>query len=621
MNKKSILTALGALGIGLVAGAFLFDGGGHDHAAASAGNTGAAAVWTCSMHPQIRQPDPGKCPICAMDLIPAGGEGSAAVGPRQLAMSEESRALARITTTPVVREMPEVETRLFGKVAMDETRIRTIAAYFPARIDELFVDYTGITVGAGDHLAEVYSPELLTAQRELLTARSYDPGAPAAQAAREKLELWGFPAARIAQIIASGEVSDHLTIDAPIGGVVTHKNISEGDYVQTGMPMFRIADLSEVWVMFDAYESDLPWLRYGQALTFEADGVPGETFQGTIAFIAPEVNPMSRTVDVRVNANNAEGILKPGMFVRAKVRAQVAGKGRVISSELAGKWISPMHPEIVRDEPGPCPVCGMALVKAEDLGYTTPGVAEPPLLVPASAVLQTGERAVVYLAVPGADSPTYEGREIVLGPRAGDRYIVASGLSEGDRVVTSGAFKIDSALQIQAKPSMMSTEGGSGSPYAEIELTREEAQQVYGHYFAVQEALAADDLDAAKSAAENLLDFAGLTAAADLQNVIAAIASAAEFNVARVHFEILSNAVESLAARDATRPSEPIYLAHCPMAFDWEGADWLQRDETINNPYFGAEMLRCGAITRPLGGGKETQAAGDADEPSPAPES
>jgi Cu(I)/Ag(I) efflux system membrane fusion protein len=173
---------------------------------------------------------------------------------------------------------------------------------------------------------------------------------------------------------------------------------------------------------------------------------------------------MTRTAKVRVNVPNPDGKLKPEMFVRAVVRAQVAADGRVADPELAGKWISPMHPEIIKEGPGACDICGMALVRAEDLGYLAPAAdaAALSLLIPASAPLITGKRAVVYVEAPGAERPTFEGREVVLGPRAGDEYIVESGLEEGELVVTSGNFKIDSALQILAKPSMMSPEGGVG---------------------------------------------------------------------------------------------------------------------------------------------------------------
>ena len=167
---------------------------------------------------------------------------------------------------------------------------------------------------------------------------------------------------------------------------------------------------------------------------------------------------------VRVNVPNDDGRLKPEMFVRAIVQSNIAAGGRVLNASLAGKWISPMHPEIIKDQPGDCDICGMPLVRAESLGYVTaePTNAAKPLIVPVKAVLLTGTRAIVYVEVPDADKPTYEGREIVIGPRAGDFYLVKSGLKEGDLVVTNGNFKLDSALQISAKPSMMTPQGGGG---------------------------------------------------------------------------------------------------------------------------------------------------------------
>jgi len=212
-----------------------------------------------------------------------------------------------------------------------------------------------------------------------------------------------------------------------------------------------------MWVVLDAYESDLQWLRYGQEVEFTTLAYPGEVFSGAISFISPMMRDGTRTVNVRVNVENPDRKLKPGMFVRAVVRSKIAAPGKVMDADLAGKWISPMHPEIVKDQPGQCDVCGMDLVPAESLGYVgvSPSTAEAPLVIPASAPLITGTRAVVYVEVPEADAPTYEGLEITLGPRAGDYYLVASGLKPGQRVVSRGAFKIDSALQIQAQPSMM----------------------------------------------------------------------------------------------------------------------------------------------------------------------
>jgi len=209
----------------------------------------------------------------------------------------------------------------------------------------------------------------------------------------------------------------------------------------------------------------LQWLRYGQQVDFSTEAFPGETFHGRIAFIDPVLNPTTRTVKVRVNVDNSDERLKPEMFVRANVSARLATGGKVVDHDLAGKWVSPMHPEIIRDEPGACPVCGMDLVKTESLGFAQESSAnvEAPIVIPATAALLTGERAVVYVQEPNTDRPTYTGRVVVLGPRAGADYIVESGLSEGDLVVVSGNFKIDSALQIQAKPSMMNPEGGGST--------------------------------------------------------------------------------------------------------------------------------------------------------------
>ena len=249
---------------------------------------------------------------------------------------------------------------------------------------------------------------------------------------------------------------DRFTVYSPIGGVVTHMAALEGDYVSTGTPIATVADLSRLWLLLEAYESQLPMLRWGQPVTFTVVAHPGETFAGVISFISPFVDDRTRTAAVRVTIDNGDGRLKPGMFATAVARMQLAADGRVVSNELAGKWVGPMHPEVVKDGPGACDVCGMDLVRAEDMGVAgDPTPYEEPLVVPKTAVLVTGTRAVVYVLVPGTDKPTYEGREIELGVRAGDLYIVRAGLSEGEEVVTNGVFKIDSAMQIAAKPSMM----------------------------------------------------------------------------------------------------------------------------------------------------------------------
>ena len=429
-----VIAVLAAFGLGLL----LRGGdGGPGTAGPAAGAPAEAVIWTCSMHPQIRLPKPGKCPICFMDLIPVEtGYRTDDLGPRTLQLSPAAVALAEIQTTMVERRAVEANLRLIGKIGYDETRYRTIAAWFPGRIDTLFVDFTGTRVAEGQALASVYSPELFAAQGELLSAvsaadrlqQSPDPAmrstaAATVVSARERLRLWGLTDAQIAGVESRGAPLRHQHIFSPLGGVVVHKNAAEGMYVSTGSPLFTVADLSTVWLEVAAYESDLPWLRTGQTITFGVPAVPGRSFQGKVVFIDPVLDGKTRTARVRADVDNADGALKPGMFVTASLAAPLG-----------------------RPKAGP--------MADQDL----------PLVIPASAPLLTGKRAVVYVQVPDQDRPTFEGREVVLGPRAGDAYIVVSGLAEGEMVVTKGNFKIDSALQIQAKPSMMSPGGSPQLP-------------------------------------------------------------------------------------------------------------------------------------------------------------
>jgi Cu(I)/Ag(I) efflux system membrane fusion protein len=334
-------------------------------------DSAAATTWTCSMHPQIQQPESGDCPICGMDLIPLIDDSSSELGPRAMSMSESSRALADIQTTEIKTGYPTRELRLVGQLNYAETQEKSLTARFSARIEKLFVNYTGIPVQRGEHLAEVYSPELLTAQRELLSAYQRDPDGSITAAAREKLRLWDLLPEQIESILQNNQAQDRFELRSPINGVVVMKKVKEGDYVKTGEPLFKIVDLSELWLSLNAYESDLFWLRYGQAVEFTVEAYPGENFTGKIVFIAPELDRKTRTIPIRVNVPNPAGRLKPGMFARAIVQSRIAENGQVYAPDLAGKWISPMHPQIIKDEAGQCDVCGMDLVSAESLGYTS----------------------------------------------------------------------------------------------------------------------------------------------------------------------------------------------------------------------------------------------------------
>ncbi len=717
-------------------------------------------VWTCSMHPRIRLPKKGLCPICNMELIPAS-TGEMSGGMRQLTISENAKKLMDIVVAPVERKFVSAVVRMIGKVDYDETRLAYITAWFPGRLDRLYVDYTGVPVKKGDHLVYLYSPELISAQEELLQALEAvnniketelsvmrEMTESTVTAAREKLRLWGLKAEQIEEIERTGKVQDHMTIYAPSSGIVIHKNALEGMYVQTGTRIYTIADLTQVWVKMDAYESDLEWLRYGQEVEFTTVSYPGSVFKGTISFIDPILNEKTRSIKIRVNVPNPDGRLKPGMFVKAIVRTKVAAGGRIMEAALTGKWICPMHPEVIKSNSDKCDICQMPLVTTESLGYVSddPEAAQKPLVIPVSAALVTGTRAIVYVQVPDTDKPTFEGREIVLGPRAGNYYLVRSGLGEGELVVIKGNFKIDSSLQIMAKPSMMTPEGaGGGSIHdhgpktlqddtagqAAIELPavfeyqlravltagenaekvasgedieaiqsafatfdqaledvdmkeltghlhmlwmelsmrlkndaaeglqartlkdakrivgglsgtlkatrakfglmddhtmqsrpsinsefRAQLTKVFGGYFAMQQALADDNSGSTAKAAKEVLDAIkavnmGLLTGGDhdrwmktstgIQTILTRVTQTKAIESQREDFYQLSQHLAEVARRFGSASEGPLYLFHCPMAFDNKGADWLQLDDQTRNPYFGEQMLKCGGVEEVIG--------------------
>lgn len=590
-------------------------------------------MYTCSMHPSVRLPDPdAKCPICFMDLIPVAEEAGGPGSERRISLSEAAAARSEIETAPVARFFPRAEVRLYGKVTVDETSVARLTAYFPGRLERLFVNYVGVPVSAGDHLAEIYSPELITAFEELEQARRAADETRGGSdlvrrttedtlvAAREKLKLLGLTKEQIDAVEAGTFEQDRFTIYAPIGGVVTHLRAREGDYVGTGDPIATVADLSRLWLDLEAYESQLPLLRWGQSVTFTVEAHPGESFEGRIAFIEPVVDDRTRTTAVRVAVDNGDRRLKPGMFAGAVVRPRVAAEGAVVSDELAGRWVSPMHPTIVKDGPGSCDICGMDLVPAESLGVVgDPALVREPLVVPRSAVLFTGTRSVVYVRVPGRDDPTFEARNVVLGPLAGPYATVRSGLEKGEQVVVHGAFRVDSAMQIAAKPSMMSPDGDAVS--GDRDAARSETPvpdsfvtsltPVYSAYLATQAALAGDDLAAFRTSAEDLRSALGLVEEAGLVGAslgtwrraarkLREPSAVVDLESARARFRSWSEAVIDLERAFGHSGSSTWHRIHCPMAFDDEGADWLQRGTDVRNPYFGASMFRCGEVRESL---------------------
>jgi Cu(I)/Ag(I) efflux system membrane fusion protein len=543
------------------------------------------------MHPQFKLPSKGKCPICFMDLIPMTGEGQGRVA-RQLVFSKEALALMDIQTARVVRRPVFKRLRMTGRIAYDERRVKTINAWVGGRLERLYVDYTGIRVRKGDPLVQIYSPELVAAQQELLqadaaqkSARLQGRGAQemariARQGAWKKLSLMGLLDTQIQAILEAKKPLLRMEIKAPQGGVVIEKKALEGMYLQTGTPIYSIADLSRLWVIFDAYERDLPHLYVGQSIQFTLLAMPERMIEAKISYLDPTLDAERRVVRVRAEVSNRDGFLRPAMFVSGLVEIPLNAKGRVRMAKRR------------------------SLEDALD-----------PLVIPASAPLLTGRRAIVYVRKREEKKPTFQGREVVLGTATDDFFVVLSGLKEGEEVVTHGSFKLDSELQIQAQPSMMLEESKPQLPKRPAppprvdQAFRKLQKKLYDGYFALQTALAADQLKASQEAFASLAALLKKPQALRAESGIlwdalrAQLFSTFEYQDTlsmvqiRERFEALSLALIALQEKIGHPGSAPIFLAYCPMAFNNRGSSWLQsRDPEIANPYFGAEMLRCGEI-------------------------
>lgn len=570
-------------------------------------------TWTCSMHPQIRQPKFGKCPICFMDLINAKDNG----GANSIKLSKNSAKVAEVEVYPVERKFVEKKINLVGKVDYDETRVAFITARMAGRVDKLFVDYTGMTIKKDYHLAEYYSPELIQLQQELLMANPIT-DLNQFQIVTKKLKLWGLTDKNLTEILNKKEVSDRITLYSPIKGIVTHKLAMEGKYFKEGDKLFTVADLSKVWIKLSVYEPDLTWIKYGQKVLFNSESYPGESFEGIVSFISPIVNDKTRTIDIRVVLDNPQLKLKPNSFINATISAKIAESGNIISPDLANKWICPMHYEIIKEAKDICDICKMDLVKAETLGYENKEI-NPPLVIPASAPLITGKRAIVYLQKQD-DNSAYYGQEIELGLKTDNYYIVKSGLKEGDLVVVNGNFKIDSALQLAAKPSMMSmpnSQFSKANKISKIEKKTTKASEefissldmIYNSYFKIHKALSKDNFEGAIVGTKSLKMMLGHISSDTLikdnkskwNEIKTLLAKQTKFAInakdikdIRIKFEKISDTMYKMSKAYSVSGKMPVKRFFCPMAFDNKGAFWLQQSDDTQNPYYGDMMYGCG---------------------------
>ena len=569
--KKNVLYIVIAVVVGLLAGWIIFGNNGTESKSGSAisdthdHSNEIQEVWTCSMHPQIMQPEPGNCPICGMNLIPVetGGEGLAM---NEIKMTKNAMSLANIQTSIVGSNMSSEKDgiiSLSGKIATNEENNSVQASYFDGRIEQLNVNYKGQKVNNRQLLATIYSPNLVAAQQELITAASLKESQPALyQAVRNKLKKWKLSDTQIDAIESSGKVRDNFPVYATINGTVSEVMAREGDYVKQGQPILKVSNLNSVWADFDAYENQISNLKEGQKIKVEANAYSNKEFDATITFIDPMLNNATRTVTVRATIKNNDNLFKPGMFVTGKVQ------GTKTQSEM--------------------------------------------LSVPSSAVMWTGERSLVYVKT-NPNEPVFEMREVSIHNRNGENYTISSGVQTGEEIVTNGIFTVDAAAQLQGKKSMMNKAKEDATEMSKSQMRLKFSERftnnfnnVINPYLKMKDAFVATD-------AKQVSAFAKMTSkamkSADTKDVgkmeqshinktidmLDAIGKSDNIKNQRAHFVILNENLVAIAMN--IKGANPLlYVQKCPMANNNKGAIWLSTEKDIKNPYYGDDMLTCGSV-------------------------
>lgn len=561
-------------------------------------------LWTCSMHPQIKLEKPGNCPICGMELIPLEESNSTSenIGSNEIVLTEEAIQLANIQTSVVLQSSALKEIRLLGRVKPDERKLFSQVSHIPGRIERLYVNFTGEKVHKGQKIVRIYSPDLISAQKELFeTIKSKDVYPQLYTASRNKLKLWKLSEAQIDAIEKSGNVQEQIDILSDYSGYVMKKNIELGDYVMAGGNLFDIANLSSVWVMFEAYESDIPWIHIGDLVQFTIQAIPGKNFKGKVTYVDPFVSSNTRVAKVRVELNNPSNKLLPEMYASGIINANLPNKKNA-------------------------------------------------LIIPKASVLWTGKRAVVYVKIPHEKTISFVYREITLGLDMGDFYLVEDGLKEGEVIVTNGVFRIDASAQLLSQKSMMNPEGGKvntghnhggmkmdngesedGVDHSQMDMSnttmeaetdhtdmnqritttdtfKGQLEEVFNAYIKLKDAFVSDDNGAASTLAKTLLsamkkvDMKQLTdhkahnhwmaISKEITESASSISEISDIEKQRSHFKHLSAHLSKSVKLFGV--NQKVYEQFCPMADNNKGAYWLSLKEKIQNPYYGSKMLGCG---------------------------
>jgi len=531
---------------------------------------GASEVYSCSMHPQIRQNQPGNCPICGMNLVQSTSL-QTTTDPNAIQLSEDAQKLADIQTLKVTKSLPSIVLHLNGRVWPDKRKTAVQTTHISGQIEQLLIESKGQYIKAGEIIAYVYSPDLIEAQNELFEAFAMKEAQPELfEATRKKLENWKLTSAQIDTILRLGEPIESFPLVSEWTGMILDKYVSKGSHIERGTQLYEIVNLKSVWVTFDLYENDLKTVHVGDKINMEFSSYPGNIFLGQVNFINPIVDPATQVAQIRVIYTNTFKPVYPGTSVKGLLNSQPKDNQKII-------------------------------------------------ILPKTAILWTGKRSIVYVKDPTSNEPTFHLREVILGALNTSGYAIEKGLEVGEEVVVNGVFTIDAAAQLAGKNSMMNLshlktskessdekKTGKINPSSSVTLT---LKKMTDAYLNIKNALALKNHNIITSEAaliiSQLSDQKNFSADIDQPTLIQLNKVMQEINATKKIDEVYGpfaeisdlfyDFLDHYKIKKLT-----LFRQYCPMAFDNKGAYWLSNTQEIYNPYFGEEMRFCGEVKEQL---------------------
>ncbi|WP_172435999.1 efflux RND transporter periplasmic adaptor subunit [Sediminicola luteus] len=518
-------------------------------------------VWTCSMHPDVRQNEMGTCPLCAMDLVLEHNKNGG--GHNFLELEPHHPLFTQIETSLVSNDsLFKAKINLTGRLTTNPETDATQTILFDGRLDKLLMNSIGDFVKKGETIGEVYAPEMYLAQDKLLTSASYQNTHPKLfAAARNSLGLWRLTDEQIEMVLKNKKPIMDFPLIADVSGTVTEVLAKEGEFYTQGAPLYKVSDLSLLWVELDAFENQLGLIEKGRMLELEFAGNPNLSQKIKVDYVEPILDSNTWTTRVRGVLVNKNRRYRPGMLVRAKIA--------------------------VND--------------------TDPSF----LSIPKSALLWTGNESYVFKKTIGSKGMIFQPVKVGLGRASEERVEVLKGLQAGEEIVTEGVYHVDATAQLYAKRSFMDVlpEAGLLERVHEngASLEKETLKPLLDNYLLLKDALVASNFELAegilkdiseslKELEDNALIVGNIV---NVKTVLMTMKRQNDLEGYRLGFKKLSTEMVSLLKRQ-TEFNSTLYIQFCPMADGNKGGFWLSREEQIKNPYFGNEMLHCGSVEEVL---------------------